>query len=207
MPKLAQQITVPANLRRFEAPKWYGGAPVFLKFVSNISATDDTGHKLHAKTKDNIVDVEATKAATHTLHYTYNVPQSISGQVDFALPVLNENYARFDNNLTFLEPKSAGDLPAKLSIVAPSGWEFETGWGSSPGISIPKLSDLIAGMIVMGHYDYSHATVGNSQVASPAFSWCLSTCFEKLKILWFLNFKDFFSGAHVGSYQLVGSFI
>ncbi|MBX9723950.1 MAG: hypothetical protein K2X81_21265 [Candidatus Obscuribacterales bacterium] len=157
-------ITVPSNYRRFEAPKWYGGAPNFLKFVSDISATDSAGRRLSTKIKDNIVEVAATKSASFTLHYSYNIPQSISGQLDFALPVLNESYARFDNNLTFLEPKGAAMQAAKLSISAPSGWEFQTGWGADREISIQHLSDLISGMIVMGHYDYSRAKVGNSQV-------------------------------------------
>ena len=163
-------ITVPSSMRKFEAPKWYGGAPMFLKFVSNIAAIDNSGTLLQTKIVDNAVEVQGdSKAASYTLHYTYNIPQSLSGEVDFALPVLNENYARFDNNLTFLEPQNAESYPATLSISAPPSWRFKTGWGATKEIRVPRLSELISGMIVMGHYDYSSARVGKTNVEFAIF--------------------------------------
>jgi predicted metalloprotease with PDZ domain len=158
------QITVPHSVRGFHAPKWYGGAPNFLHYAKKITATDVDGQRLAVKIHDNIVDIEPTRAAKYTLFYTYAIPQKITDKASYAYPVANENYARFDDNVTFLSPIGGDNLPATLSLTAPSTWKVDTSWGSAKKMRIAHVYDLISGLIVMGHLDCTELAVGQTHV-------------------------------------------
>jgi len=157
-------ITVPNSVKKFQAPIWYGNAPLFLKYVSDIKAVDSEGTTLSTRIENNVVEVKPSKAPVYTLNYTYNVPQKISGAVDLSIPVLNAQYGRFDNNLTFLAPEGLSDMPAKLTVSAPKNWKIATGWGMQNENLVPKVSQLISGMIAMGKYNFSSAQVGETNV-------------------------------------------
>lgn len=158
------RISVPSSVRKFVAPEWYGGAPMFLKFVTDVSAMDNDGRILPVTSHKNVIEVDSGSSTSYTLSYVYRIPQKVSGEVDQSLPVMNESYARFDNNTTFLVPEGMTDRPARLVVVSPDGWKMATGWGNSKESLVPKVSQLTAGMIVMGGYEFSQAIVDGTEV-------------------------------------------
>ena len=136
---------------------------MFLKYVSGVTATSLDGIPLSVETKNNNIEIGQSRSS-YILRYTYNVPQKISGEIDQSLPVLNDRYGRFDNNLTFLTPEGMADAPAELMVSAPFEWRIATSWGLHPSAFIPKVSQLISGMIVIGDYEFSESRAATTAV-------------------------------------------
>jgi len=153
-------ITVPNTVRVFEAPADYAGAPMFLQYLSNLTAVDSDGRSVPLKTVKNRLEMGSTASPTYALSYDYNVPQKVSGEVHKSLPTLDEAHGRFDNNLTFLLPLGAQNSPACLIIEAPKDWIVATSWGMERTADAGKVSDLTSGMIVFGGYRFSDVKIG-----------------------------------------------
>lgn len=156
-------ISVPSRVSKFSAPLSYGGGPLFLKFISNLEAKDQKGNLLEVKVENNFVTV-APQITPYTLTYIYNVPQKIPGEVDLSLPAMDETKGRFDNHVTFLAPQGLANSPARLEISVPKSWAVATSWGKGRQFTVPKVSELIAGVEVFGAYEFSEEKVGNINV-------------------------------------------
>jgi predicted metalloprotease with PDZ domain len=158
------EINVPAEVTSFEAPLTYAGAPMFLRYVTDLHAIDESGSVLALETHGHVVRVATAGAQRYTLHYVYNVPQSRSGEVDQSLPTLGATHGRFDNNLTFLEPKAIAQAPAELVVSAPVELEVLTSWGEERRARVAHVKELISGMIVLGDYRVSAQMLGPTRV-------------------------------------------
>jgi predicted metalloprotease with PDZ domain len=157
------EITVPAEVTAFEAPLSYAGAPMFIQYLSDLEALDARGNFLPVTVRDNTVLV-APAGEIYTLRYTYNVPQARSGEIDQSLPTMDASHARFDNNLTFLAPRGLAGAPAELLVGAPEHITVATSWGDGGSERAGSVTELISGMIVLGEYRYSTATLGGTSV-------------------------------------------
>jgi len=158
-------ITVPRTVTEFEAAP-YGGAPIFLRYLSSFVALDEAGHALPTAIRGNTVAVTTSEAKTssYTLSYLYDVPQSVAGEVHLSLPTLDAQHGRFDNNVTFLAPKGLSDQPAGLIVSAPTNVRVVTSWGESRRTQVARVAQLTAGQIVLGDYRYSSLDVGDMKV-------------------------------------------
>lgn len=157
------ELTVPQHITKFKAPDDYGGAPMFLSFVSQISAKDSKGQVLKVERSKNTIEVMEVKSS-YKLKYLYKVPQAISGEVDQSLPNLNSEYGRFDNNTTFLIPVGNENLPASLMIESPKGWPIYTGWGEGNKFENLKANEVTSGMIAMGKFKFSSTMAGKTKL-------------------------------------------
>lgn len=158
------EISVPSSVTRFTAPTAYGGAPVFLRYLSEIKAVDRAGASLPLDVRGNEVLVTPGPGLLYTLSYVYNVPQQQPGEIDQALPTLDARHATFDHNLTFLNPEGIGDMPAHLAVFFPSEWAIATSWGRGHKFEVPRISALIAGITVAGDYRFTSAEIGSTRV-------------------------------------------
>jgi predicted metalloprotease with PDZ domain len=158
------EIFVPGCVTRFTAPASYGGAPIFLRYLSEITAIDRTGTRLPVDVRGNEVHVEPGSCAAYTLTYVYAVPQKHVGEISQSLPTLDERHAMFDHNLTFLNPEGIDELAAHLVVSAPSGWVIATSWGSGGEFNVSNVSAVVAGITVAGDYRFTSAEAGGTRV-------------------------------------------
>jgi len=163
-------ITVPIDMNVFEAPEGYGGAPLFIQYLSDFHAIDTLGVSLPVTVQGACVTVATPKSTGNslTLTYTYNVPQSKAGEIDLSLPTLDALHGRFDNNLTFLAPKNRADLSAQLVISAPAEIRVVSSWGGNTIQNVETIKKLVGGMIVLGNYRISQRTVRDHSVVFAA---------------------------------------
>jgi predicted metalloprotease with PDZ domain len=158
------EISVPGSVTRFTAPTSYGGAPVFLRYLSEIRAVDRAGSLLPLDIRGNEVHVKPGSCAAYALSYVYAVPQKIIGEISQSLPTLDDRRALFDHNLTFLHPEGISELRAHLVVSAPSGWVVATSWGSGGEFDVSNVSALIAGITAAGDYRFTSAEAGGTRV-------------------------------------------
>lgn len=159
-------ITVSTDMTVFEAPEGYGGAPLFVQYLSCFHAIDNLGVSLPVTVRGATVTVTTTEETgdAFTLTYTYNVPQSKAGEIDLSLPTLDALHGRFDNNLTFLTPKNHADMPAQLVISAPAEIRVVSSWGYKAIQNVETIKKLVGGMIVLGNYRFSERNVRGYRV-------------------------------------------
>ncbi len=157
-------ISVPETVRLFRAPEDYGGAPVFAKYLQNVTAVSDSGKSLPVQMQNAKVMVDSQDAQRYKLSYSYKIPQKLSGEVDQSLPNLDDHYGRVDNNMFLLAPDGMANEPAHLLILPPGTWPVATGWGKGSEFDIGKTSDLLSGMIVLGDFDYSSEKIEGMDV-------------------------------------------
>ncbi len=157
---------VPGDATVFEAPLSYGGAPVFLQFLVDITATTTGGRNLDVERRHNqvVVNHGVNVPERFTLRYTYRVPQSKSGEVNLSLPTLDSAHGRFDGNLTFLTPRGYANAPARLQVSTPENMPAHHSWGSASTTRVDSVRHLVSGMIAFGDFRYTVETAGETTV-------------------------------------------
>lgn len=160
------EIDAPGNATRWEAPLNYAGAPMFLQFVSDLTATDGRGRSLDVAVAQNqvVVNGGAPTEKSYTLRYVYRVPQSKSGDVHLSLPTLDAAHGQFDANLTFLSAADLADARAELEVSVPPNMPLRHSWGGAPRVLVDRARHLVSGLIVFGDFRYSTERFGPTEV-------------------------------------------